>query len=459
MGMTILLKSIIITFSTINIANAFVQPKNQQTSLKSSSTTLNLSNGWKEQLSKTLATSALITGALFTFNDPSLLPNNMYFQSEIVASAKEMASGSGSRVNKDPDSLLRYGLPINSKDVRKLQKEIETIEQDLRSKRLTPAADGVKQVRKVIEGKDADKIAAVCNDPKACKAILDGMGTELDPLNEYIQAAKDAFTGSEQERKALDKANLIQGKLAKSLTVLEEGMVPKGYKVKVPEAYKDLPQLQGGRAKVEMIITKGNPDEKFLIDGKGYKEAKLVMIVDGYTAPVTSGNFVDLVERGWYTKMNIQRSDGFVVQTGEPAGGSTGGPIGYVPEAGTPVWEKGPKGERTIPLEIFVKDDKAPTYEITIEEDLRGGQATVLPFSSYGALGWARGEYEPNSGSTQFFWLLFDSDLTPGGKNVLDGNYPCFGYVVEGADFLPDIKEGDLIVSAKVVEGLEFMKK
>ena len=30
-----------------------------------------------------------------------------------------------------------------------------------------------------------------------------------------------------------------------------------------------------------------------------------------------------------------------------------------------------------------------------------------------------------------------------------------FGYVVEGADFLSDIKEGDVIVSAKVTEGLE----
>ena len=37
-----------------------------------------------------------------------------------VASAKEMASGSGTRVNKDPESLLRYGLPINNKEVRML---------------------------------------------------------------------------------------------------------------------------------------------------------------------------------------------------------------------------------------------------------------------------------------------------------------------------------------------------
>ena len=42
--------------------------------------------------------------------------NNVVIASS-VANAKEMASGSGTRVNKDPESLLRYGLPINNKEV------------------------------------------------------------------------------------------------------------------------------------------------------------------------------------------------------------------------------------------------------------------------------------------------------------------------------------------------------
>ena len=165
---------------------------------------------------------------------------------------------------------------------------------------------------------------------------------------------------------------------------------------------------------------------------------------------MTGGNFVELVKNGFYNNMDIQRSDGFVVQTGKPKGEADG----YV---GTPSKSvgAGKHGERLIPLEIFVKGDKGPIYESTIEDEGRGGEATVLPFSSYGAMGWAREEYEPNSGSSQFFWLLFDSDLTPAGKNVLDGRYPCFGYVVEGADFLHDVKEGDIIVSVKVTEGAD----
>jgi cyclophilin family peptidyl-prolyl cis-trans isomerase len=140
-----------------------------------------------------------------------------------------------------------------------------------------------------------------------------------------------------------------------------------------------------------------------------------------YSAPVTGGNFVDLVNKGFYNNMKIQRSDGFVVQTGDPEGT----PIGYV---GTPSKSigAGPNGERLIPTEILVRGDKGPFYESTIEDELRGGEATVLPFASFGAMGWARDEYDVNSGSSQFFWLLFDSDLTPAGKNVLDGRYPWY---------------------------------
>ena len=173
---------------------------------------------------------------------------------------------------------------------------------------------------------------------------------------------------------------------------------------------------------------------------------------DGFTAPVTGGNFVDLVQKGFYNNMKIQRSDGFVVQTGDPEGPADG----YVAAPSKSIGA-GKHGERLIPSEIFIKGDKGPFYEGTIEDEGRGGEATVLPFSSYGAMGWAREEYDPNSGSSQFFWLLFDSDLTPAGKNVLDGRYPVFGYVVEGADFLRDIKEDDVIVSAKVTDGLQFL--
>jgi cyclophilin family peptidyl-prolyl cis-trans isomerase len=94
-------------------------------------------------------------------------------------------------------------------------------------------------------------------------------------------------------------------------------------------------------------------------------------------------------------------------------------------------------------------------YGVTSEDDGRGYAAAVLPFQSYGAMGMARTEYEADSASSQFFWLLFESDLTPAGKNLLDGRYSCFGYTIENADQLKALREGDMIESLKLVSGGE----
>lgn len=364
-----------------------------------------------------------------------------------VASAKEMASGSGTRVNKDPESLLRYGLPINNKEVRQLQKSIEDIRINIQSKRKAAALDDLKKAKGVINTKES-KLTASCREANVCSDILASMKDKLVPLEGELKESADSFQGSDQERIALDKSYKTQDLIQKELTILEEQMIPAGYETPVPGDYADLPQLKG-RATVEMTLRKAG-GEQYNIEGVLFKEAKMKMIIDGYTAPVTGGNFIDLVQKGFYQDMDVQRSDGFVVQTGNPKGDAEG----YV---GTPSKSvgAGKNGERLIPLETFAKGDKGPFYETTIEDEGRGGEAMVMPFSSYGAMGWAREEYEPNTGSSQFFWLLFDSDLTPAGKNVLDGRYPCFGYVVEGADFLSDAKEGDIIVSAKVTEGIE----
>mmetsp|Transcript_5139 Transcript_5139/g.6639 ORF Transcript_5139/g.6639 Transcript_5139/m.6639 type:complete len:502 (-) Transcript_5139:199-1704(-) len=404
---------------------------------------------------KGIMASTLIAAALWV--SPAALMNNVEggpsfvndIRTSVVADAKEMASASGSRVNKDAESLLRYGLPIpKDKEVRKFQVAIEDIRQNIASKRKSAAMDDTKKVKGILKQKTSE-FSGMCRDSSECTSIIASMNEQFEPLDKSLRDAQTYLNGSDQERIALDSAYKAQDKLQKLLTKLEEQMVPAGYETPVPDEYNDLPQLRGGRATVEFVLQKpGNAP--FDIEGVNFPEAKLTMVIDGFTAPVTGGNFVDLVQKGFYKNMNIQRSDGFVVQTGKPDGIADG----YV---GTPSKSvgKGKHGERLIPLEISVKGDKSPLYETNIEDEGRGGEATVLPFNSYGAMGWAREEYDANSGSSQFFWLLFDSDLTPAGKNVLDGRYPCFGYVVEGADFLRDIKEDDVIVSAKVVDGLD----
>jgi len=261
------------------------------------------------------------------------------------------------------------------------------------------------------------------------------MDASMDVIGKNIAEGK-VGPALEAEEAALNELSVVEGLIAAETPP-----------VKVPSEFAELPKLNK-RAVVEFTLKKEG-GAQFDIDGNLFKEGKLKMAIDGYTAPLTGGNFVDLVQRGFYDGMKIQRSDGFVVQTGDPSKEGRGDKVGFAEDGKV----------RNVPLEVFVKGDKAPIYSSTFDDDGRGGYASVLPFNAYGALGMAREEYNTDSASSQFFWLLFDSDLTPAGKNLLDGRYSCFGYTVEGARFLSDLKEGDVIVKATVVEGAENLVK
>ncbi|PRQ53879.1 putative peptidylprolyl isomerase [Rosa chinensis] len=207
-----------------------------------------------------------------------------------------------------------------------------------------------------------------------------------------------------------------------------------GFPYEVPEEYQSMPLLKG-RATVDMKVkVKDNPN---------LTDCVFRIVLDGYNAPVTSGNFVDLVERHFYDGMEIQRADGFVVQTGDPEGPAEG----FI----DPSTEK----TRTIPLEISVVGEKAPFYGATLEELGLYKAQTKLPFNAFGTMAMARDEFENNSASSQIFWLLKESELTPSNANILDGRYAVFGYITENEDFLADVKVGDVIESIQVVSGLE----
>lgn len=73
-----------------------------------------------------------------------------------------------------------------------------------------------------------------------------------------------------------------------------------GFPYEVPEEYRNMPLLKG-RAAVDMKVkVKDNPN---------LEECVFHIVLDGYNAPVTAGNFVDLVERHFYDGMEIQRGN------------------------------------------------------------------------------------------------------------------------------------------------------
>ena len=317
----------------------------------------------------------------------------------------------------DGQSILRYALPIENKPVRELQDSLEDIANHMRGKQWNSISSDVKKAAKVLKSKQADILKDIPTAKQAqALALIGEIQTGIDTLT-VATAAKD------KPKVQAERTNT----LAKIGT--REAAMVKGFQSKVPAEYSNLPQLQG-RATIVLKTTKGD----------------INITVDGYNAPVTAGNFVDLVQRGFYNNLAFTRAEkDYVLQIGDPPGDE----VGFI--------DPKTKKYRAIPLEVMVKGDKEPMYGITMEDAGRFREEPVLPFSSFGALAMARPEADPNGGSSQFFFFLFEPELTPAGRNLLDGRYTVFGYVTSGQEVLEQLKDGVKIQSAKVIEGADLL--
>ncbi len=108
-------------------------------------------------------------------------------------------------------------------------------------------------------------------------------------------------------------------------------------------------------------------------------------------APLTTKNFVDLVNKGFYNNLIFHRViAGFMIQGGDPQGTGTGSP-GYT-----------------------IKDEFSPS--------LKHDSAGILSMANAG----------PNTGGSQFFITL---EPTP----WLDNHHAVFGKVIEGMDIVQSI--------------------
>jgi len=110
-------------------------------------------------------------------------------------------------------------------------------------------------------------------------------------------------------------------------------------------------------------------------------------------APITTKNFIDLTEKGFYNNLIFHRViEGFMLQGGDPEGKGTGGP-GYT-----------------------IKDEFHPS--------LKHDSAGMLSMANSG----------PDTGGSQFFVTLVPTPW-------LDGKHAIFGKVSEGIDVVMKIGE------------------
>ena len=208
---------------------------------------------------------------------------------------------------------------------------------------------------------------------------------------------------------------------------------PSGAVQTASSQFSNLPRLQG-KATVVMTV-KGGP---------------ISIELDGTNAPITAGNFVDLVQKGVYDGLVFHRvvrePQPFVVQGGDPQGKDPKFPTARLGTGG--FIDPKTAQERYIPLEIQAKGATSPTYSATLEQAKVVAKPVLL--HSRGAVAMARSQ-SPDSASSQFYFTLTDVPF-------LDGSYAVFGYVKQGMDVVDKIEAGDRIDKATVTQGLENFK-
>ena len=315
----------------------------------------------------------------------------------------------------DPEAILRYSLPIDNPTVRELQGSLEDISYHLRKKLWSSVNRDVRTASRILNI-SAEKLLATVPEERQSPAR-----EHLQQMSQEMVTLKEAVDAKDPEQITSLKDGILH-----QVTDLEELMVP-GFPFAVPEEYAHLPQLLG-RATVVMTTTKGD----------------LKIVVDGYSAPVNGGNFVDLVQRGFYDGLPfIDIEESFVLQTGKPPGKEQG----FIdPDTGE---------YRAVPLEVLIQGDSEPIYGITLEDAGFYLEQPALPFNAYGAVAMARPGSDPNGGSSQFFFFKFDTELTPPGYNLMDGRYSVFGYLVQGKEVLQQLTDQDKVITAQVVKGIE----
>jgi len=316
---------------------------------------------------------------------------------------------------KDPRVILRNALPIDNEVLRDVQHTLEQMPRLANLKRWNNLKKDVETIARDLTQNKSQLIAEVNSDHQvSVTEHLASLEKSLVPLQEAI-AIKDRNNVKALVEKALGYIGLAEADFIKA------------FPFEVPAQYAGLPQLKG-RALVELSTEKGNA----------------IITVDGYNAPVNAGQFVDLVQKGFYDGLTFTRADeNYYLQTGDPVGAIDG----YIdPKTGQ---------YRNVPIEVRLPDQKAPNYGKTFEEMGISGTLPVLPFASFGTVAMAHPNDDSNSGSSQFFIYLFESELTPAGLNLLDGNYTVFGYVTEGKETLDKLRLGDKILSARVISGAE----
>nr|XP_004293105.2 PREDICTED: peptidyl-prolyl cis-trans isomerase CYP37, chloroplastic isoform X1 [Fragaria vesca subsp. vesca] len=341
-----------------------------------------------------------------------------------ISPANAVLYSPDTKVPRTGELALRRAIPANP-SMKAMQDSLEEILYLLRIPQRKPYGTMEGNVKKALKIATDEKDSILASVPADLRekgstlhaSLIDGKNG-LQVLLGYIKD-KDA-----------DKVSVALASSLDTIAELELLQAP-GLSFLLPAQYQSYPRLTG-RGTVELTIEKGD-GSTFAPEagGEPRKTATIQVVIDGYSAPLTAGNFAKLVSDGAYDGAKLSSTDQAVL--------SASGSDKY----------SGP----SVPLEIKPSGQFEPLYRTKL--DVQDGELPVLPLSVYGSVAMAHSEASDEYSSPyQFFFYLYDKrNAGLGGLSFDEGEFSVFGYTTVGKDILSQIKTGDVIRSAKLVEG------
>ena len=210
------------------------------------------------------------------------------------------------------------------------------------------------------------------------------------------------------------------------------------YQVPTEAKFSYLPRLQG-RARVTFSFRRGT---KAL--------GNVTILADGFGAPITAGNFVDLAIRNFYTGLPIKNSKRRL------GSASTTFEVANLPILGS--FQEGfydplTATLRRIPLEMVRLDKSSGVPNLSYARGLSTLNTLVEPadnsrpllsFNIPGIVAMNHPDKNYNGASSEFFSLQAQS-VVDGKRSLLDGEFAPFGYIVQGYDLFQSLQPNDVI--------------
>lgn len=327
------------------------------------------------------------------------------------------------RIPRTVDAALRRSIPAFNPQVQAMQRSLEDVAYLLRIPQRKPWGN--------MAGDVAAALAAFDNRP----ALLAGVPPAQQP--EAEQLLDELFAKLKQLELAVktQQPDFVGVRIADSLKRIAdlELLQAPGLSFSLPREYASRPYL-AGRAIVQLTVEKADGSLAFVdnLNGGLSKQGTVLLTLDGYSAPISAGNFVVNVLDGLYNNKPIQASYASVITPGNSV-----------------------QPRPPIPLENLPAGTFDPLYRLPL--DVQSGELPVLPLSIAGAVSMT---HLPDTESflSGDEWFIYKFDKQQAGLSGLsfdEGTFGVFGYVTDGMAVVTKLQTGDTIVSAEVVSGLE----